>query len=423
MSSHNIQPLLNKQYLKAATARGVYIYDENGKQYLDGSSGAVTCSLGHSHPKVVSFMKQQLDKLQFVYRSQFGSEEAEQLATRLSEISPGKAYAHSFFVNSGTEAIETAMKVALQYWQEAGKPSKKQFITRWKSYHGITIGALSLSGHPLRRERFESSLEKYPRLSADLENDSLENQLNEFRDVIERIGRHQVAAFVAEPIVGAAGSALMPQPDYYLEMKKICAENEILFIADEVMTGLGRTGKWFGLEHWNTTADIVAVGKSLGAGYAPIAATLMTDKILEPIRKGSGLIMSGHTYSGHPMSCATAWKVLQVVEEDHLLENVNAMGTIIKERLESLKRKFPFIHVVRGKGLMLGMEFQPSLKGLQAQFIETCFKNGLLIYPAVGGPEGKDENGILVSPPFIISQNEVDELLQKAEQSLATLQP
>ncbi len=419
---HNIQPLLNKVYLKAKRAQGVYITDENGKQYLDGSSGAVTCSLGHSHPKVVEFMRQQLGRLQFVYRSQFGSEEAERLATRLYEISPKKSCGHTFFVNSGTEAIETAMKTAIQHFLERGLPEKTQFISRWKSYHGITMGALSLSGHRLRRQRFESTLQKYPCLKADLELDPVERHENEFREVIAQIGAGRIAAFVAEPIVGAAGTALTPPPDYYPRMKAICRENDILFIADEVMTGLGRTGKWFGLEHWNETADIVAVGKSLGAGYAPIAATLMTDAVIEPIQKGSGLIMAGHTYSGHPLSCATANRVLEVVEEDRLLDNVNTQGDYLKANLQALQKRFSVIHAVRGKGLMLGMEFDRLRKGFQAQLIERCFQNGLLVYPSVGGPEGTDENGILISPPFIISRAQTDELLEKFVQSLEALE-
>lgn len=415
---HNIQPLLSKTYLKATSASGVYIYDETGKQYLDGSSGAVTCSLGHSHPKVLPAIRQQLDKLQFVYRSQFGSEEAEELATRLFELSVQKSHAHTFFVNSGTEAIETAMKVALQHWQEQGQPEKKHFISRWKSYHGITVGALSLSGHALRRQRFENSLEKYPSLHADLEKDTLEKQTEEFIAVIEKTGAKHIAAFVAEPIVGAAGTALTPSPDYYPAIRKICDDYNILFIADEVMTGLGRTGKWFAMEHWNTIADIVTIGKSLGAGYASIAATMMTDKVLAPIKNGTGLIMSGHTYSGHPLSCGTALKVLDVVKEDNLLANVNDKGDHIKNKLIEWQSRYAFIDQVRGKGLMMGLEFEPSKKGMQARFIDQCFKNGLLVYPAVGGAFGKDENGILIAPPFIISQKETDELLEKLEQSL-----
>jgi len=415
---HNIQPLLNKTYLKAVSAKGVYIYDDHGKAYLDGSSGAVTCSLGHSHERLLPFIKSQLDKLQFVYRSQFASDEAEQLATKLFELSPGKSLTHTFFVNSGTEAIETAMKIALQYWQEKGQSGKRHFITRWKSYHGITMGALSLSGHRLRRQRFEASLEKYPVLSADLENDSLDMQVNEFEKVIQQLGPSTIAAFVAEPMVGAAGTALTPQDEYYKRFKAVCNQYQILFIADEVMTGLGRTGKWFGLEHWHTQADIVAIGKSLGAGYAPIAATLMKSEILEPIKNGSGLIMSGHTYSGHPLSCATALKVLDIVEEDHLIDNVNETGTYIKIALNELKKKYPVINIVRGKGLMIGVELDPNVKGLQARLIERCYQNGLLVYPSVGGKEGKDENGILISPPFIITKKQSDELLQILTQSL-----
>ncbi len=425
---HNIQPLLNKVYLKARSGQGVYITDENGKVYLDGSSGAVTCSLGHSHPKIVETIRQQAGRLQFVYRSQFGSEEAERLAAKLAALSPSGKYTHSFFVNSGTEAMETAMKVAIQYWQERGQPEKNHFVSRWKSYHGITLGALSLSGHLIRRERFESLLGKYPVLRADLEKDAVDRHVAEFRTAIATIGAEKVAAFVAEPIVGAAGTAISPalpagaaregMEGYYSRIKVVCKDHNILFIADEVMTGLGRTGKWFGLDHWKESADIIAVGKSMGAGYAPIAATLMTDAVLDPIRKGSGLIMSGHTYSGHPLSCATALRVLEVVEEENLLENVRTQGEYLKANLQALQKDYPVIQAVRGKGLLLGVEFDLAEKGFQARLIQKCFENGLLVYPAVGGPEGKDENGILIAPPFIVTRGQCDELLEKLVQSL-----
>ena len=235
---------------------------------------------------------------------------------------------------------------------------------------------------------------------------------------METVGAKHIAAFVAEPMVGAAGTVLTPHAGYYQGIRKICDEYKILFIADEVMTGLGRTGAWFALEHWQTLADIVTVGKSLGAGYAPIAATLMTEKVLDPIKKGSGLIMSGHTYSGHPLSCATALKVMEIIEEDHLIKNVITRGAFIKTNLERLKARYNFIDVVRGRGLMLGFEFNPSIKELQNKFINTCFQNGLLVYPAVGGEYGKDENGILIAPPFIITGKECDELIEKLDGSL-----
>lgn len=419
--SHNIQPLLNKNYIKAASSKGIYIYDENGKEYIDGSSGAITCSLGHGHEKVIELVKKQVEKLIYVYRSQFGSEESERLAAQLNEKSEDKHLEYSFFVNSGSEAIETAMKIALQYWQEKGYSNKNQFITREKSYHGITLGALSLSGHALRRARFEKVLHSQISLHSDLENDTVEQQTEEFIKTIEKIGSDNIAAFVAEPIVGAAGTALTPQPGYYERIKEICDIHKILFIADEVMTGLGRTGKWFGLEHWSVKADIVAIGKSLGAGYAPIAATLLTSKILDPIKKGSGFIMSGHTYSGHPLSCAIASKVIEVIEAENLIANVNEMGNYLKRQFESLKQRYDFIQTIRGKGLLIGIEFDPAIEGLAKRYLEICYENGLLVYPSVGGKYGKNENGIMIAPPFIITKSQADTIIQIVQYSMDKL--
>ena len=420
MKNHNIQPLLKKNYLKAVSARGVYIYDEHGKKYLDGSSGPVACSLGHSHPALVAHIKAQLGKIQFVYRSQFGSEEAEQLAWKLAQISPEQNYQHSFFVNSGSEATETALKIALQYWREKGRASKIQFISRQKSYHGITMGALGVSGHPLRRRQFEEVLWSSPdKLRKDLEKDPLEQHLAELETVIRKAGAEKIAGLLLEPVIGAAGTALVPPPGYYQAMKQICRKHEILFMADEVMTGLGRTGSAFGLDHWGTTADIVTLGKSLGAGYAPIAATLLTDEILGPIREGSGVIMSGHTYSGHPLSCAVACQVLEIIEQDRLLENVRRMGDMLMQGLARLREKFDFVQTVRGKGLLLGMELDPAMPGLQGKIIDRCFENGLLVYPAVGGKEGKDENGLLIAPPYIISKSETEQLLELLDTSIS----
>ena len=417
-TSHNIQPLLNRSYPRAVRAKGVFVYDGSGKYWIDGSSGAITCSLGHAHPRVTEAIRSQAERLHFVYRSQFGSEEAEQLASTLARISPGGAYQHAFFVNSGTEAMETAMKIAWQHWQESGFPEKRRFITRRKSYHGITMGALSLSGHPLRRQRFEDLLEPYPLLRADLENDPVEHHVAELASAVEAVGADKIAAFVAEPLVGAAGAAIHPLAGYYSAMAEFCRRNNILFIVDEVMTGLGRTGEWFGLDHWRAVADICVVGKSLGAGYAPIAATLMTAQVLEPIRTGSALIMSGHTYSANPLSCGTALEVMKVIEEEGLIRQVQERGKVLLKRLHDLKAEFGSITAARGKGLMTALEFDPAVKGLQAKVINRCFENGLLVYPSVGGPEGTDENGILIAPPFTISNIELDQLTGILQKSL-----
>ena len=419
MKNHNIQPLLRKNYLKAVTAHGVYIYDENGKRYLDGSSGPVACSLGHSHPAMLEPFIRQFGKIQYVYRSQFGSEEAEELAGKLADISPGKHYSHSFFVNSGSEATETALKIAIQYWREKGKTSKVQFISRQKSYHGITMGALGVSGHQLRRQQFEGVLWLGPeKLTRDLEQDPLEEHLAELESIINHTGSKKIAGLILEPVIGAAGTAMVPPEGYYQAIKQICKKHEILLIGDEVMTGLGRTGSYFGLDHWETFADIVTVGKSLGAGYAPIAATLMTDEILDPIREGSGLIMSGHTYSGHPLSCAVALQVLTIIEQDKLIEHVREVGDLLMAGLKSSQVHVDFIRTVRGKGLLLGIELDPAIPGMQGRIIDQCFENGLLVYPSVGGKEGKDENGILIAPPYVISKAETEQLLDILDTSI-----
>lgn len=418
MPRHHIQPLLNHKYPIAHKAKGIYIYDENDKAYLDGSSGAITCSLGHSHPKVLEVIKRQADKLQYVYRSQFGSTEAESLAEKLYQISPQKNHPYIFFVNSGSEAIETALKTAIQYWQEMGMPDKKKFITRKKSYHGITMGALSITGHSLRRQRFETSIYKNYSFDADPETDEIELHLQQLKNILDSEPPNSFAGMVFEPLVGAAGTALDPQTGYYQAIKKFCEANELLLIADEVMTGLGRTGSWFGIEHWQTIPDIIAIGKSLGAGYAPISATMISEKVLSPIRSGSGLIMSGHTYSGHPLSCAIAKAVLDIIEEEQLIDNVNKMSDLLLQGLFQLKKSYPQIMTVRGKGLMTGIELYPKYSSIRDSWIKNCFENGLLIYPSVGGHDGTTENGILVTPPFIIDTSGIDELLHKLEISL-----
>jgi adenosylmethionine-8-amino-7-oxononanoate aminotransferase len=417
--THTLQPALNKAYPAAVRAEGLYIFDKSGKAWLDGSSGPVACSLGHSHPRVVEVIREQAGRLQYAHRSMFATEESERLATRLCDISPGKKYTRSYFVSSGSEATETAMKIAIQYWQELGKPSKDKFITRWKSYHGMTTGALSLSGFRSRRRAFEPSLAKFPRLSSDLENDPVEVQAAEFEKAIYELGADTIAGFVAEPVVGAAGTALVPPAGYYERFREICDHHNLLFIADEVMTGIGRTGTWFGLEHWNTTADIVALGKSLGSGYAPIAATLITEKVLDPIRKGAGTILSGHTYSAHPLSCAVGLSVVETIQNEKLLQAVGRIGANLRSELEALKQRHPVIQTVRGKGLLLGVEFDPHVAGLQSRFLQACFENGLLLYPSSGGPQGTDENGALVAPPYIITDAQIGELMDKMERSLS----
>ncbi len=437
--SYLIKPLLDKDYPVISHGNGVYLYDVNGKKYLDGSSGAVTASIGHHVQAVIDAMADQASKVSFVYRSQFSSVPAENLANRLMKIAPGDIN-WSFFVNSGTEAVETAMKISIQYWQEVGRPDKNQVISRWKSYHGITIGALSLSGHADRRKRFEALLEKSPvveppycyRCPFSLEYPGCGLKCAEdLERAILEIGAEEVAAFVAEPIIGAAAGAISPPDGYYQRIAEICKKYDILFIADEVMTGIGRTGKMFAMEHWGVTPDIICVGKGMSAGYSPIAATLVSDSIIGSILKGSKVIMSGHTYSANPQSSAAALAVLDYIEKQDLVRNSNYIGNYLMEELLRLKSDFPFIGDVRGKGLLLGLEMVEDNstkypfaqeKAVTTRLVELAQKNGLLIYPASAGIEGVGGDAVIIAPPLSISKEETDVLISILEQTLKELQ-
>ena len=307
----------------------------------------------------------QLDKVAFVYRSQFTNEPAEQLANKIDEMT-SQGLKYSFFVNSGSEATETALKIAVQYWQEMGEPRKTRIISRWMSYHGITLGALSMSGHSARRDRFVSLLESFPSISPPYCYRCPFNKsypscnlmcAEELQSMIRKIGKENIAAFICEPVIGAAGGAI-PSPEGYLQrIKQICEQNDILFISDEVMTGIGRTGAMLACEHGDIEPDIVALGKGMSGGYTPIAATLVSEKVMEPIRKGSGSIMSGHTFSANPLSCAAALAVISYIEKNNIVQHVEQKGIMLQMELAKLQKKYSFIGDVRGKGLLLGLEF------------------------------------------------------------------
>ena len=359
-----IKPTLGVSYPMISYGKGVFLYDQSGKDYLDAASGAVTANIGHGVQEIKEAMIEQTSQISFVYRSQFTSEAAEKLADKIKTFTKG-IVSYSFFVNSGSEATETALKLAIQYWQEKNRPEKQKIISRWMSYHGITLGALSMSGHPIRRKRFTSILESYPSISApyyyrcpyDLDEYAY-GQLcaNELETTIRRLGANHIAAFIAEPIIGAAGAAIVPPNGYLQRIKQICEEHEILFIADEVMTGFGRTGKMLACEHWGIVPDIVTFGKGMSGGYTPIAAASMSDAVLDPILNGSKMIIGGHTLSANPLSCAISLAVLTYVDKHNLGERATESGEYLMNKLAKKKEIYSFIGDVRGKGLLIGIE-------------------------------------------------------------------
>jgi adenosylmethionine-8-amino-7-oxononanoate aminotransferase len=441
--SYLIKPKLDANYPVIDYGKGVYLFDLDGKKYLDASSGAVTANIGHGVEEIIDAMHEQAKRVSFVYRSQFTSEAAEKLAKKISEMTMGDLN-WSFFVNSGSEATETAMKIAIQYWQEKGIHTKNKVLSRWVSYHGITLGALSLSGHAGRRSRFVPLLQDFPvihppycyRCPYNLEAPGCGYLCAEELDTaIKRIGAHQIAAFIAEPVIGAAGAAISPPQDYFKKIKEICDRNDILFIADEVMTGFGRTGKALAIEHWEITPDIVALGKGMGAGYAPIAATLVSDRVMEPIINGSKIVMSGHTLSANPQTCAVSLAVLEYLDKNGIMSEVESKSMELLNQLEQLKKEFTMIGDIRGKGLLLGIEFVqnrelktpfPRKMLVTTKMVELAQKNGLLIYPAGSGIDGINGDAIIIAPPLTISKSEMEEitrLLKKTFQDFIAANP
>lgn len=433
--------MLEGHYPTAVYGKGIYIYDDQDKQYIDGSSGAVTASIGHAVPEIIEAMIKQAQKVSFVYRSQFTTEEAEKLAEKLSQIDfIQDGHYSSFFVNSGSEATETAMKIAIQHWQEKGRPTKTKVISRWTSYHGITMGSLSLSGHSERRRRFVNLLDDLPTIPAPYCYRCPFHQTypgcqlkcaTELESAIQRIGADNIAAFIAEPIIGAAGAVIVPPAGYYETIKDICEKHDILFIADEVMTGMGRTGKMLAMEHWGVQPDIIALGKGMSAGYTPMAATLVKENVMEPILKGSKSIMSGHTYSANPQSAAVSLAVLEYIEKHNLVKEAEDKGAYLLGELQNLAKNFPIIGDVRGKGLLIGIEFvsnyfskYPFRKDIDLTntIVATARDKGLLIYPASAGIEGGDGDAVIISPPLTIKKNEIDSLIQIFKETISDVQ-
>lgn len=421
----------NSQAPFADYGKGIYIYDSEGRKYLDGSGGAMTVSLGHANQEIVDAMKEQLNKITFSYRAQFTNESLERLCRRLDELAPGKSN-NVALANGGSEATELALKMAYSYWSARNKPAKQRIISRWSSYHGSTIGSLSMSGNVARRKEYAPYLKDYPMLELPLcshcpyEKSYPECGIfcaNYLEKLISRIGSENISAVICEPITGASGAGITPPNDYFPRIEKICKDNDILLILDEVITGVGRTGKFFACEHWNLNPDIICFGKGIASGYAPIAGIIVNEKI----SKAVDVFSTGHTFSGNPLSTATANAILDYMEKYNLVEAVAEKGKVFEKNLQVLKEKYCFISEIRGKGLLWGIElsdngkfFDPSLK-ITPLLVNICFNNGLLVYPSAGYIDGSLGDSIMLTPPFIISDEEMDEMFSILDKSLRDL--
>lgn len=435
MRSALLKQVIDRAYPTVAYGTGVYLYDTEGNEYLDGSSGAMTASIGHGVTGIADAMKRQAERVAFSYRTQFTNEPAETLAARLTAVAPG-GLNQAVFVNSGSEASEFAIRSVVGYWRELGLPEKTKILSRHSSYHGMTMGALSLSGHAARRPDYGSLLHAFPvappayayRLAnpGETEGEYADRAAAEFELAILDEDPDTVAAIIVEPIVGAAGGVLVPPRGYLAQLREICDQHGILFIVDEVITGIGRTGDWFACEFEGIAPDLLLVGKGLSAGYSPVAAVLLHDRVVEVFGTHSGMSPFGHTFSGNPLGAATCLAVLDLLERDSVFENVRARGAQLERGLCELVDRHPVMADVRGRGLLWGFEFvldhatkeapDPSLNAA-GMFVDECFAEGLIVYPAGIAPLN---NAAIVSPPLVITEAEVDILLAKLDRSLAS---
>lgn len=417
---------------------GCYLFDAQDNSYIDASGGAAVSCLGHSDERVTAAVREQVGRIPFAHTSFFTNAPAEALADKLIAHAPdGFGAGRAIFVGSGSEAMEVALKLARQYHVERGDTSRSRFIARRMSYHGNTLGALSVGGHMQRRVTYAPMLMDVEHIPAchpyrDIRPDeTLEayglRQANELEKTILAVGAEKIAAFVAEPVSGATLGSVPPVPGYFARIHEICDRYGVLFIADEVMCGMGRTGSLFAIEQEGVCPDIITVAKGLGAGYQPIGATLASEKVAGAIEAGSGALANGHTYMSHAVACAAALAVLEAMEDDNLVERVAALGNLLRAKLELSFGQHPAVGDIRGRGLFQTIELVadretkapfPRSQRVAERFRERAMANGLICYPSAGCADGTLGDHVLLAPPYIASEAQIDEIIEKVEKTL-----
>ncbi len=416
---------------QAVAGQGVYITDADGRSYIDGSGGAAVSCLGHGHPEVMAAMRAQMDRIAYAHTSFFTTDVAEDLADKLVDLAP-EGLDYVYLVSGGSEAVEAAMKMARQYFVEIGQPQRRHFIARRQSYHGNTLGALAAGGNAWRRAQFQPILPETHHVSPcyayrdQKDGETPEAYAARLADELEakilELGADQVIAFIAEPVVGATLGAVGPVADYFTRIRRICDKYGVLLILDEVMCGMGRTGTMFACEQEGISPDLLTIAKGLGGGYQPIGAVLLSDRIYRAFADGSGLFQHGHTYICHPMAAAAAKKVVELISQPEMMENVRLMGERLQAGLDARLGQHPHVGDIRGRGLFRGIEivadketktpFDPALK-IHARIKKEAMARGLMCYPMGGTIDGRQGDHVLLAPPYIISPEEVDLIVER----------
>jgi len=415
-------------------AEGIYMWGQDGKRYIDGSSGAMVSNIGHSNPAVLAAMRTQMESSTFGYRLHFQTESSEKLASMTAALAP-EGLNKVFFVSGGSEAVESALKMARQYALTQGEAQRYKVISRYPSYHGCTLGALAITGYAPMTAPFDPMMKAMPKIPAPRAyldgldpNDEATGQ--HYADMLEakilEEGPGTVLAFIVEPIGGASTGALVPPAGYMQRIRDICTRHGVLLVHDEVMTGGGRTGRFFGAEHWDVAPDLIALSKGFGGGYVPLGAMVARDDIVEAVMASGGFI-HGFTYAGNPLACAAGCAVIEQIESLGLVKNAATMGDKLAERLQSLMQQYPLIGDVRGKGLLTAFELMkdrtskeplPPELHAHSRLVDIAYDNGLIIYSrrTRGGASG---DHFLVCPPMIVTENQLDDIADILAASLA----
>jgi len=418
---------LRHNFPKIVRGEGVYLFDDAGNRYLDGSGGALVVNVGHGSHEIAATMTAQAERLAYVSGLQFTHEPVEELAQELCAIAP-RGLTKAFFLNSGSEATDAAIKLARQYWMARGKTSKHKIISRLPSYHGNTLGAMGVSGRLSYRAMFDGLYVDHPKIppplcyrcpwgktfpACDYE------CAGELENEIIKCGAETVAAFIAEPVLGSTGGAMVPPPEYYPRIKKICERYDALFIADEILCGMGRTGEWWGINHYNVEPDILLAGKGLTSGYAPLSALLIRNEIIKAIYDAGMDFMHNQTFAHHPVSCAAGLATIRFIKKNRLIEKCREMGNILHTELKSLSGH-ELVGDIRGKGLLAGIEIvadkatrQPFPREwkIAEKIAAEALARGLVVWTNAGHVDGVAGDLILLAPAFIIQAEQIQTMV------------
>jgi adenosylmethionine-8-amino-7-oxononanoate aminotransferase len=426
----------NWTYPKITHGKGIHLYDDSEKEYIDGCSGSAVANIGHGNEEIAELASKQIKKIAYTHLSRFTVDSIEDCCKSIAKLTPGDLN-HSYLVSGGSESTETALKLARQYYVERNKTSSKcKIISRWKSFHGNTIGSLSMTGITGRRNIYDPVILDFPKINQAYcyrcpykscpEKCNLECAY-ELENQLTQIGPDNISAFIAEPIIGAAAPGATPHKEYFKTIRKICDKYDILLILDEVMAGFGRTGKNFGIDHFDVIPDIITAAKGMSCGYSPIGAAIVNDEIFNTIMiEGSGSFVHGHTYGGNPLSAAIANCAIKISERDKTYQNAAIQGEYLMSKLQELYQ-IPFVGDIRGKGLMMGIEFVKNQKtkepydttcNIKGKVTEYCLEQGLVVYPGGGSVDGIRGDHILLAPPINIKKTEVDELFKRLKSGI-----